>query len=51
MLNLQQHIELLRLELNTLADEHGICHPVVIEKSQQLDELLNEYMKGEFNNA
>ncbi|WP_245586027.1 aspartyl-phosphate phosphatase Spo0E family protein [Paenibacillus pinihumi] len=43
--DIQERIELLRGELNDLADRCGITSAVVLLKSQELDKQLNEYRR------
>lgn len=40
---IQQQIELKRAELNKLAELHGVQDKKVLEKSRELDELLNKF--------
>jgi len=40
-----QKIEKLRLELVELGMKKGLQDPLVIEKSQMLDELINQYYR------
>lgn len=41
--NILMNIEILRAELIKSGIENGLDHPITIDLSQQLDNLLNEY--------
>ncbi|SDX21187.1 Spo0E like sporulation regulatory protein [Marininema mesophilum] len=45
--HLKQKIERVRRQMETKARELGFTHPTVVGISQQLDELLNEWYRGE----
>lgn len=44
-MKLSERIEALRQIMHELGILHGIRHPKVLEVSQQLDVLINEYYK------
>lgn len=46
---LREKIEIVRAELNAVAEQMGPLAAEVLEKSQELDKLINEYyrMQGE----
>ncbi|MFB5677464.1 Spo0E family sporulation regulatory protein-aspartic acid phosphatase [Paenibacillus terreus] len=46
MENLKQEIEQKRRELVMLADEKGFLAPEVLQKSQELDQLLVQFYRG-----
>lgn len=48
--NLIRSIENLRSELHTLAEILGLAAPMVLAKSIELDNLLNQYQKAKSNN-
>jgi hypothetical protein len=41
--NLYYKIEILRRKMNKIALEKGISHPDVLQVSQTLDQILNQY--------
>lgn len=42
---LMEEIERIRAEMHELALLRGLSDPLVLQKSQQLDELINQYFK------
>lgn len=42
---LSKKIEFLRINMIQTSKEKGINHPLTIQISQELDRLINEYMK------
>ncbi|MDQ0255593.1 hypothetical protein J2S74_002975 [Evansella vedderi] len=46
MTNDRERFEYCREELNRLGARYGLTHPLVIEKSKQLDKMHNEIIKS-----
>jgi len=43
--NLLKEIEQCRREMIKLSNNHGLTSDVVVQSSQRLDELINQYLK------
>lgn len=43
---MRSEIEILRRSLEELVDQYGTLNPCVLERSQQLDKCIVQYMKG-----
>ncbi|GAJ98271.1 MULTISPECIES: aspartyl-phosphate phosphatase Spo0E family protein [Geomicrobium] len=44
LVQVTNNIDLLRNEMNTLAQEKGLNNPDVLEKSRELDQLIYEFL-------
>lgn len=42
---LREQIEKLKSDMIACGDKKGLNHPLTVKISQELDELINEYMK------